>query len=212
MTVEKGAEIEDMGSLDFGGGSDTLVLNGKIALTGTITGLEKISGNGTLIVGDWNGKVQIDDALADKFQKAGISIVNSLGAGIDGADPVKESQADNTRAGAKVLSLKNDEIDFWLCGGELASSVEYGLEDAVDYIKFTKSSSWDEISVSVYGDDNFTVKLLDSKGQLVQDLTPECQWGSCYLSDDLLKNGKTYYLELAVDPGASVSGWVDLDD
>ena len=68
ISKEAVVEFSHDTALHFGDGDDTMILNGVLE-TGSIDGLENISGNGELIV---HGN--IDEDLVDKFKTAGIKV------------------------------------------------------------------------------------------------------------------------------------------
>ena len=68
ISKEAVVEFSHDTALHFGDGDNTMILNGVLE-TGSIDGLENISGNGELIV---HGN--IDEDLVDKFKTAGIKV------------------------------------------------------------------------------------------------------------------------------------------
>ena len=68
ISKEAVVEFSHGTALHFGDGDDTMILNGVLE-TGSIDGLENISGDGELIV---HGN--IDEDLVDKFKTAGIKV------------------------------------------------------------------------------------------------------------------------------------------
>gem|GEM_PF-3375884 len=73
LIIEKGATLDlDIAGLDFGAGSDKLVLNGTLEVDcGLISGLETVVGNGEVII---SGSGSVDDSLKSKFKNAGIKV------------------------------------------------------------------------------------------------------------------------------------------
>ena len=214
--------------LDFGDGDDTLVLNGSLNWRGysgcEITGLEKISGSGTLaIAGSYGSSIEIDKNFLNLLQNSDIKIVNTLGGEFAGA---KEELGDNTINGQYVQTKdrnSTDGFDIWLCGKNVADSVDYGFADEVDYVKFVKSSGMNfSLDLHIFrmdGDyydqsafEDFSLQLLDSRGNLVDDLSDDIRMamadGWSYTFDvSTLKNG-TYYAKFATTANAAYCGSV----
>ena len=212
IVIAEGAELKGM--LDFGSGTDTLIWNGTIHAWGgfDISGLEKLSGNGTLV---WCGgeEVNLSDSLIDRLKNAGITIINGLNYGYD-FESVKAEKADDTinGTGVKVLSEEDDYCGIWLCGSEKANSVDFGFTDAVDYVKIVKNSSWDEMYMYMYiggvdMESDCYIELLDKNGNHLEDVVLS-DGGDTYIDD--LKNG-TYYLKFTVASNSSCGGWIELE-
>ena len=224
MIIAEGAKC-CANELSFGDGDDSLVLNGNLYTNAAedfdIAGLEELSGNGTLIVYGWvdhgtsDSEAYISDALIEKCEGTGITIVN----GLDypwSFDSIKEARADDTRAGAKTVKDNSpdyeDETDIWLCSQEVADSVEFGFCDTVDYIKIEiPGNSGGEVQIFNYSSFEYVdIELQDKNGNFIRNIAPGADefFGSFYFN---LDRG-TYYLKFTVHEGEYFIGAIELDD
>ncbi|MBR7121135.1 MAG: hypothetical protein IKC94_02705, partial [Lentisphaeria bacterium] len=225
VEIKAGMEIETAG-LDFGGGYDTLILNGTLEWREEfkISGLEKVSGSGTIVIANYyDGNVEIDKKLLNLLQNTDIKIVNVLnGMYFAGKE---EELGDNTINGRYIQTIDNnrDDFDFWLCGENIAESVDYGFTDEVDYVKFVKTSGMDSLQLYVWRNDydydwqnafdDFSLQLLNSRGNIIDDLSDDIRMADGGYAEDIskLKNG-TYYLKFATTANAAYSGYLEIDD
>lgn len=208
-------------TLDFGAGTDTLKLNGtlNIGLSAglpCIKGLENLSGTGTLGI----------DARGDSIDKSGImnfvkgtdiNVVNTLGK--YGFRGYIDEQCDNKISGSSVLTLRDttDEADFWLCGKNFAANVDFGLADAVDYIKLDKTSAISELEIGAsgnYGSD-WTFAVLDASGNTLSGskyalMTDGSNYD--YTVDISSWSNGTYYLKFQVAANSALNGWIEIDN
>ena len=194
--------------IDFGDGTDKLILNGNLAVCDTISGLEKVSGKGCLLLGCMKEYKEEDFQL---FVNAGIDVVNAQGGGAATFfTTCGEELADNTIAGARQFEKDEEdgytfyELDFWLCGKELADNVAFGFADEVDYIKFTKTR--DMASMEICNNNwngDLHVQIFDKNNTLLSD-----NWDDSTKSFDEIANGTVCTLKLSVNSNSSASGWI----
>ena len=205
---------------NFGNGTDTLKLNGtlNIGLSAglpCISGLENLSGTGTLGI---NAQGSIDKTGIMNFVKGtDISVVNTLGLG--GFRGYTDELGDNKISGSSVLTLNNttDEAGFWLCGKNFAANLDFGLADAVDYIKLDKTSAISELEIDAsgnYGSD-WTFAVLDASGNTLSGskyalMTDGSNYD--YTVDISSWSNGTYYLKFQVAANSALNGWIEIDN
>ena len=195
-------------ALDFGtGANDALILNGTLDLSdftgGAIaSGLEKISGNGQLLITD-----ALEAALApyelQRFADAGIDVINAGGFGEFFSTRAAE-RADDTMQRARALTAAVGTLDVWLCGEDKAAARACGLADTVDYIRFTKTAAIGELEVSLSSDVTFDVFDLRGNSYL-----PDVDFSSGSLDVSAWANG-TYYFKLSVAANSCGGGWISI--
>ncbi len=178
--------------LDFGAGTDTLVLNGSVMLTdyNRIAGLEKLEGTGTFLINEFDG---YDKAQVESLLQQGFDVINTE----DGYSCVRDRQtelADNLRSGAKEIACYPDPAsaweNFWLCGEEKAASLYQGFCDDTDWFKFTMDRAYEgTLEVGLEG---INAELYDSDGIKICDVTDE----GIELSTFTV--GATYYLKATI--------------
>ena len=178
--------------LDFGAGTDTLVLNGSVMLTdyNRIAGLEKLEGTGTFLINEFDG---YDKAQVEGLLQQGFNVINTE----DGYSCVRDRQtelADNLRSGAKEIACYSDPAsaweNFWLCGKEKAASLYQGFCDDTDWFKFTMDRAYEgTLEVGLEG---INAELYDSDGTKICDVTDE----GIELSTFTV--GATYYLKATI--------------
>ena len=201
-------------SIDFGNGTDNLILNGNLAVCDAISGLEKVSGKGVLMLADveW---VEVEYKKEDfkLFTDAGIDVVN-VQKGCRSFTNRKQEEADNTIAGARLFDKEEEdgdtfyEADFWLCGSEYAKNEVFGFADEVDYIKFTKTSDMEEFWS--YNDNwensgDLHIQILDKNNNvLYDDRDPETKT----FAD--IEDGTACILKLSVNSDSYASGHISI--
>ena len=217
VTIDGVLEADwDPATFDFGDGNDTLIINGGIlGLRGSLETVENISGNGWVTVkyDETGEQLTLNASELARLKNAGISIYNTIGYSWGFYGPQQEL-SDNVLATADTWPVY-EEVDreFYLCGEQKASSVEYGFADPVDYIRFYKRG---EATVQFGIDscdniDNFTLSVLDSKGNLVRNIDID-GYDFPYGEQDIstLADG-TYYLKLAVTSNSYASGYIEVE-
>jgi len=205
------------GNIDFGSGSDKLILNGGINFdyryaygrenSVSISSLENISGSGWIGITDDDDadEFSLSESSLSRFKNAGIRVYNNFGFdGFMGSEEVK----DNSRSSAATL-VWGEDYNFWLCGKSKAQSTDYGLADTVDWVKFDKKG---KTTISVEYDENsddntLTLKLYNESGTYLKTLN----------SGDEASNNLTsyangiYYLELTVKDSGMACGELEIE-
>ncbi len=220
MEIKAGMKLE-LENLDFGNGYDELVLNGTLdiyneSMYAKITGLEKLSGSGYILICDDSDEFsyEFSDEFKNLLAGTDITVVNTLF--IHGFRGVEQELGDNTINGKHVdtLSSKHDDIDFWLCSENVASEVDYGFADSVDYAKFVKTSDISGLYTQAYmshGDaSDFSCLLLNSQETVIDDLS-NAFMSDYYYDVSHLANG-TYYLKFSVTADGACGGYIELND
>ena len=205
--------------VDFGTGTDSLILNGTLIVDpaqAEISGLEKVSGSGQLLLcGAFEEAAEEDFKL---FTDAGIDVINVQQQDIYSDKSCfftdrKTERADDTMktAAAVTLSKKsgNAHQNVWLCGQQLADESVFGFADPVDYIKFTMNSNWTQLDVFGQGDSSVNVELRDSRGTVLASISI-VDGISLDLTDLNLVNKATYYVKLSVDDDKYFSGSISV--
>ena len=198
-------------SIDFGDGTDNLILNGNLAVCDAISGLEKVSGKGVLMLADVEG-VEVEYKKEDfkLFTDAGIDVVN-VQKGCRSFTNRKQEEADNTVAGARLFDQEEEdgytfyEADFWLCGSEYAKNEVFGFADEVDYIKFTKTSDMEGISNNYENSEDLHIQIFDKNNNvLYDDRDPETKT----FAD--IEDGTACILKLSVNSDSYASGHISI--
>ena len=206
INIGRGSKLELDSDLDFGEGSDKLIIDGTLHLKSdaSISGLETISGTGTVAVYQ---PESADPALLQQFADAGLTVIDTQG--MANFTSVEEELADNAFHSAAAGSVSTDgdvEYDFWLCSAEIANDSLYGFADTQDYLKFSKTGKHESLNFEVESG-TARLELFDSTGVLIHSFGVE-KYGEYDLRE--LKNG-TYYLKLSCPEGSLASGWVEID-
>ena len=215
LDIDAGGRVVAFGNIDFGSGADTLLLDGVLEVTANsdgklaLTGLENISGSGTLAFHAWDG-VDVD-WINDLVAGTDIDVVNT--GGYSYFNGVFQEQNDNTRTGQSVQTISrsgdyDDDLGFWLCGSATAAELDFGFTDSVDYVKYIKTSGDDEVDVGFYGDGSFTFKVLNASGTELTASKYKLSDGSLDVSK--WANG-TYYFKMSVASGVAGTGFIEID-
>ncbi len=208
LTIAKNGYL--YGVPDFGGGNDTLKLEGALRLDSwkNDISLEKVTGKGYLLLShDENGNLSASESVIKIFEDAKIKIVNTISDNV--SSPEKEL-ADNTAAKATALTANSEGFNLWLCGEELASSVEYGMADTADFIKFTKNNETGSLEFDIEGGlDGIIVQRVDAKGnEVLAEYNNIAELGNV-ISLSELANG-THYFKISVADDKLVYGNITL--
>ena len=187
----------------FGSGNDTLHLDGILDLRGAenasaeLMSVEHIKGKGYVLISD-----DIDSNFADIFDGSEVTVVNTVNNSRRFSTPEEELK-DNTAAKAQALTIADGLRDIWLCGEGLASQVEYGFSDTVDYFKFVKNDTVSSVEFSWdNGPGDAVLQLVDAKDVVLADYDLS---ETSVIDVSTWKNG-TYYFKVGVVENGLVSG------
>jgi hypothetical protein len=199
--------------LEFGDGNDTLILNGVLDFYPEseegITGLENLSGKGTVVIHEimgFSGKSIYDETIA-RFANAGHDIINAGNAWM-GPSGRAEELADNQFNSARDIGYE-DELDLWLCGSSAARTLDYGLCDDVDYIKFVMQDDNEWLYAGFGNQGSVNLEIFSSSGTSVANFTCASSFAAYDISN--LNPGEEYIMKFSVAANVCVGGWFEID-